>query len=63
MKDYLVEWSINISAESKEDAVLQAWGIVNDPESVAAGFRVTNKYSGDSEFIDAVEIQGQDLCG
>lgn len=41
MTIYTVEWSIDLEAESVEDAVRQAWGTLQDPESTATYFRVT----------------------
>jgi hypothetical protein len=58
MTIYTVEWSIHLEAESVEDAVRQAWGILQDPESTATYFRVTG-VEGEKEvnvFKDFAEI-------
>jgi hypothetical protein len=41
MKEYLVEWSIEITAESPEGAARQAWAIVRAEDSRADHFEVT----------------------
>ena len=43
-KTYFVSWTIEVDAESPEDAALQAHGIMLDPESLATVFQVTKDY-------------------
>lgn len=50
MKEYLVEWSIELSAESPEDAARQALEIQRDPDSSATVFYVM-EFDGDGEPI------------
>ena len=40
MTDYLVKWSIDIVAESPEEAALQALAIQRDPNSWATVFKI-----------------------
>jgi len=40
MQTYLVEWSINLDADSPEDAARQALGIQRDPGSLATVFHM-----------------------
>jgi hypothetical protein len=40
MPTYLVSWSINVDAETPEDAALQARAMQTDPHSVATWFEV-----------------------
>ncbi len=42
-KEYLVEWAINISAESPEEAAKFALEIQRDPKSLATYFIVTDE--------------------
>lgn len=43
MTEYLVTWSIELDAESPEDAALQALAIHRDPESLATVFNVAER--------------------
>lgn len=68
MTIYTVEWTINLSAESVEDAVRQAWGILRDPESTATYFRVKGVEGGKEvnvfrDFANALEEKHPALEG
>lgn len=43
MPEYLVQWEIELSAESPEDAAAKALEIQRDPDSTATVFDVTNE--------------------
>lgn len=43
MPEYLVQWEINISAESPEAAAAKALEIQRDPNSIATVFDVTDE--------------------
>lgn len=50
---YLVEWSIDIDADSPEDAARQALGIQQDPHTTATVFHIY----GDDGSHDIVDIE------
>lgn len=52
MKSYVVTWTIDIEADSAEDAAKQALEIQRDPESIATWFEVKDTKTGVVEFID-----------
>lgn len=52
MPNYLVEWHINIVAESPRDAARVALEIQRDPHSLATVFQVTEH----DTFTDPVEV-------
>lgn len=56
MQSYLVEWSINIDADSPEDAARQALGIQRDPHSVATVFHMY----GDDGHDTIIDIEDPD---
>lgn len=43
MQDYLVEWAINLTAETRVEAVEQAVEMLRDPMSTATVFHVTDE--------------------
>lgn len=53
---YLVEWSIDLDAESPVDAARQARGIQQDPGSVATVFHIY----GDDGSDDIIDIEDPD---
>lgn len=52
MKHYLVSWSIDIAADSPEEAAKKAQDIQRDPESTATYFDVLDVLSGETKQID-----------
>lgn len=52
MPTYTVEWTIQITADDPADAVRQAWGVMQDPESSATYFRVTEENAQEGIFRD-----------
>jgi hypothetical protein len=59
MNRYLVTWTIDIYADSFEDAALQCLGIQRDSDSVATVFRVTDHDSGESKLLDINPVDGK----
>ena len=60
MTEYLVTWSINIDAESEQDAAEQALAIQRDPASTAIVFEVQET---DYDDVDRHPIITVDLGG
>lgn len=60
MAEYLVTWSIDIDADSPEDAAAQALEIHRDPDSIATIFKVRHKSSGVTIFVDTLDQQDID---
>lgn len=58
MKDYKVEWIIDISADSPEEAAKEALKIHRDNNSIATVFAVTDVETGD---ISVVDINGDEV--
>jgi hypothetical protein len=57
MKRYLVEWSIDLYAETPEEAARQALAIHRDPESIATVFKVIeHDAGGDAVTVDLSEV-------
>ena len=56
MKTYLVKWTIDIDAETMNEAVRKARTIQQDSKSIATVFEVFDSEIGLSCFIDALEI-------
>lgn len=60
MAEYLVTWTINVEAETNEEAAQQAWEAVRAPDSEATIFEVQRKgrrhFDGFPMFGDKVEI-------
>jgi hypothetical protein len=59
---YTIEWSIQIEAESLEDAALQAWGIMDDASSHNFGatvISVQNDITGETTVYDMEELINQ----
>lgn len=54
MTNYLVEWSIDIEADSPEEAARQALEIQRNPASIATVFRVYGDF--DEETVDLYAI-------
>lgn len=52
MKEYRVEWVIELDAESPEEAAAQALEIQRDPESIATVFRVSAVGDPDEVWVD-----------
>lgn len=52
-KEYLVEWAIEVSARSAEEAANLARRIQLDPENTANQFYVSQEDNGEREEIDA----------
>lgn len=52
MREYLVEWRIEIDAESEEDAARRALEIQRTPGSTATVFHVTNEEGDEPVVID-----------
>jgi len=59
MKEYLVQWEIELKAESAEDAARQALAIMRDPDSMATVFDVFDE-DGESERIDLLELDEEE---
>lgn len=55
MKHYLVSWSIDIDADSPEEAAQKAQDIQKDPESIATYFDVLDVHSGETKQIDLLK--------
>jgi len=55
MAEYYVEWSIEIDADTKEEAAAKALQIQRDPSSTATVFTVINQL-GDSCKIDLESV-------
>ena len=56
MNNYRITWSIDFEAESVEDAILQAWGTMLDPESIATWFKVEVPETGEVLHKDFYEL-------
>lgn len=58
MPEYLIEWTIELDAESPEDAARAALAIQRDPDSLATMFKV---YGEDGKYvvIDLAELDEQ----
>ena len=52
MKNYVVTWTIDIEADSAEDAAKAALEIHRDPTSIATCFEVKDTETGFVDFID-----------
>jgi hypothetical protein len=63
MPEYLVEWAIEIDADSPEDAARKALAIQRDPESIATTFHVTPEGVDDQHFIDLSAIDAGIIKG
>lgn len=56
MKDYRIEWTIDLCAENEEDAARQALEIQRNPNSIATVFIVTGPDLVQYKRIDLTEI-------
>lgn len=54
MQDFLVEWRINIIADTPEDAARKAWEIMRRAESTANCFHVTDD-AGTETVVDLMD--------
>jgi hypothetical protein len=52
MKEYRIRWEIDLSADSPEEAALEALRIQQDPESLATEFEVTDRGTDQTTIID-----------
>ena len=52
MNDYLITWTIDIYADTSEEAAIKALEIQRDPSSIATYFHVKNKDTGEFLGID-----------
>lgn len=57
MPEYRVTWSIDVDAETPEDAANEARSAQLAPDSLATVFEVTDE-AGNTETVDVVEIAG-----
>jgi hypothetical protein len=55
MPDFLVEWSIDLEADSAEDAARQAWALMRGEDSTANSFRVYDE-DGNPVTVDLQEL-------
>lgn len=53
---YLVDWKVEVLAESSEDAVKKAAEIFKDPNTLATWFQITNLKNGKTMLIDCEKI-------
>lgn len=52
MATYTVEWSIEVEADSRQEAVVKVWEIMQDPKNTATHFRtIVLKEDGTTENI------------
>lgn len=58
MQDFLVEWRINISADTPEEAAQKAWEIMRRPDSTANCFHIIDD-AGNETAVDLME-EGED---
>lgn len=56
IKKYLVQWEIELDAESPEHAARHALTIHRNPESIATVFDVTSVQTGKSKRIDLTDL-------
>lgn len=56
MRNFTVEWLIELDAEDAVDAARQALAIHRDPDSIATVFTVTDNAGGVSVEIDLEEV-------
>jgi len=59
MTEYLVQWTIEILADSPEDAARQALAIQRDPFSSSTVFQVAGDDNGEFETVDLEEVAEQ----
>ena len=59
MTEYLVQWTIEIQADSPEDAARQALALQRDPSSLTACFQVAGDDDGEYETIDLDELDSR----
>lgn len=60
-KTYRVEWSMEIDADSPEEAARKALAIHRDPESVASVFDVYDE-AGEAARVDILELDEAASC-
>lgn len=63
MREYMVHWSIELTADSPEEAARQALEIQRDPDSLATVFHVMTTASADlreqvNVSVDLAELDG-----
>lgn len=63
MDNYLITWTVEIDAESFEDAALQALGIQRDPLSIATCFKVQSLVTGETKHLDVEDVDNIQLLG
>lgn len=62
--EYEVVWRIQLDAETPDEAARMALTTVRDSFSDATFFEVTNRETGETETIDAAEVEiAEDLAG
>ena len=59
-KEYYIEWRIEISAQSPEEAARKARQIQLNPQSIATVFHVYPSDDGEAIEIDLTALDGQD---
>ncbi len=60
MKEYYIEWRIELSAKSPRDAAKQALKIQRDPFSSSTVFHVATEDKGEFEIIDLEELEEEE---
>lgn len=55
-REYHVEWTIQVDADSAEDAARKALAIQRDPDSIATVFKVYDTDNGESVDIDLLAL-------